>query len=271
MKYLVSLLLFVFAACPAPVFSQVGDLPQAGAFDRRMRFIDYNAEAVTRLVFHVGFAMEIVFDSEESVEPEAWTGVTSAYNITSLGNSVVIRATKVAPTTNLYLRTNKRGYWFDFIQAPIKPLDQSRAVLDDPDLVYRLRFRYPIQEFTNSLLAGQASLAVAQAQKQAELAKLQQTKTPAQVSDVLSFAGHESLKPIRATTRERLTVLEFSSEQVIPSIYIAGPDGTEMQAQRSMLGPTEVGVHHVGRAIILRAGKAVGAVFNERFMSDVRN
>jgi type IV secretion system protein VirB9 len=263
---LVAALLLLLSMLPT-FASPAGESPRAGAFDRRIRTIDYNPESVTRLVFHVGFAMEIVFDKDEAVEPEAWSGITSAYNVTSLGNSVVIRAIKVAPTTNLFLRTNLRRYWFDFIQAPVPPLEQSKAVLEDPDLVYSLRFRYPIQDFTNSLTASQAALEARRARQLAEKEKATQQASANTQTDTLSYSGDESLKPIRAYTKGQLTILEFSNEQVIPSIYIAAPDNSELQAQRSMLSTTEVAVHHVGKAIILRAGKAVGAVYNERFMA----
>lgn len=242
----------------SPCLNAIGaDLPTEGLFDRRIRFVDYNPDNITRVHVVAGFVMELAFEAGEQVLDDAWAGIPSAYDVKSTGNSVIVRPKADAPPTNLVVRTTKRTYWFDLVQVPKLPVDQSKEVHNDARLVYKVQFRYPAEDFKQAM--DEAARKRAAREKDVAPTKLN-------AADKLSYEGDMALRPAAASVRGSFTVLRFRDEQEVPAVYVETSDGTESQVNRSLDGPNTIVVHFVGRKLVLRRGQAVGAVFNERFM-----
>lgn len=228
-------------------------------FDQRLRFVDYNPDDVTTLNVFAGFIMQIRFAPDENVI-EAYTGLDDkAYQITRATNSIVLRPKVQAPPTNLFVQTDQRTYFFDLVQSAPKALTDTTAHLDAKQ-TYRVQIRYP-------------TLAFSEIQKQAENKKNAQSaelakaiKIATAVKAKLSYEGDTALRPIEAEAREGFTYLKYPPDGEIPAAYIEASDGSETIATKHMQGDSTLVIHFAGRKIILRRGKAVGAVFNESYM-----
>ncbi len=105
--------------------------------DERLRVVDYDPTAITRLAGCLGFETAISLAPDEHAENIALGDATSWQVVPNQrGDLVYARPVKRPAFSNLAIITNKRTYNFELRDAPEADCKLGR-------MAYVLRFRYP--------------------------------------------------------------------------------------------------------------------------------
>jgi type IV secretion system protein VirB9 len=155
------------------------------------------------------------------------------------------RAAKVA--TNLTVLTNRRHYQFDYTAMT------QRAGVDDPDVIFALRFTYQ---------PTQSAAAAESAAKQIDV-DLGAASTRRRQNFDYWYCGSRTLRPVLASDDGVHTRLRFAANADLPAIFVHTEDG-ESLLNYSMEGG-DVIIHRVADRFILRRGKLTGCVVNKGF------
>jgi type IV secretion system protein VirB9 len=134
MKKIILLMLMIFNIAPLTLFAT--DEPIT--IDRRIKTYVYSENEVFKLVIHYGYQTNIEFAQGEQVQTISM-GDNFAWKITPAGRRLFIKPLQENIHTNMTIITNKRTYQLDLFA-------KAATDLDDDELVYVLRFFYPIQE-----------------------------------------------------------------------------------------------------------------------------
>jgi type IV secretion system protein VirB9 len=236
------------------------DTPRAGAYDYRVKYVDYNPADVVKLVAHFGYQIDIVLAEGESVVPKGvYMGDGDAWQFGTLANHIFVKPKEEGGKTNMTVLTNRRAYSFDLSSHWSKNnRDNSN------DMYFQVNFRYPADEAAKA--ASEATRAAA-AQAMAAAKKRLDDKL-AQKYETLNrnyfVQGSEELAPDEASDDGRFTKLVFKGNREIPAIFIVNEDGSESLINRSVEGDTVV-IHALAKKFVLRKGNSVACVFNESF------
>src|SRR3989338_4792029 len=108
-RFLIAALVLV----PALACAEVS--PQRGAYDARVRVVDYNPANVVRLTTFYGVSTHVQFGDGETIKDIA-TGDDQAWAlITRSGNHLFIKPRATQADTNLTVITDKRVYQFALV------------------------------------------------------------------------------------------------------------------------------------------------------------
>lgn len=132
MKKLYLMLVLIFSALGNSTYAT--DAPITT--DRRIQTYVYSENEVFKLVIHYGYQTSIEFAAGEQVKTISM-GDNFAWKITPSGNRIFVKPLQENVHTNMTLITNMRTYHFDLFS-------KAATDLDDNELVYVLRFFYPI-------------------------------------------------------------------------------------------------------------------------------
>ena len=138
MKKVLLLLLLVHIILPQVSFGT--DAPITT--DRRIQTYVYSENEVFKLVIHYGYQTSIEFATGEQVKTISM-GDNFAWKITPSGRRLFVKPLQENVHTNMTIITNKRTYQFDLFS-------KASTDLDDNELVYVLRFFYPIADSQSS-------------------------------------------------------------------------------------------------------------------------
>ena len=172
------------------------------------------------------------------------TGDLDSLTFASQDNHLFLKPRAGGADTNLTVLTTRRTYHFDYSTSERRP---------DPafgDVIYVLRFIYPLQS------GGRAATAV-----EHELA----TAPEARIHNLsYDYRGSPQLKPVSAWDDGIQTRLRFDSHEELPAIFVRNDDGSE-----SLLNFTvdagDLIVHRVARQLTVRRGALHGCIFNQSF------
>ena len=106
--------------------------------DRRIKTYIYSENEVFKLVLHYGYQTSIEFADDEQVQTISM-GDNFAWKVTPSGKRLFVKPLQENVHTNMTIITNKRTYQFDLFA-------KAAVALDNDDLVYVLRFFYPLQD-----------------------------------------------------------------------------------------------------------------------------
>ncbi|MBU2134810.1 MAG: TrbG/VirB9 family P-type conjugative transfer protein [Alphaproteobacteria bacterium] len=228
--------------------------PAADLADPRLWQIDVSQSGVIALRLRPGYATQILLPPDEQVE-HAVMGEARGWEVAVFGDSLVLKPLADAEATNLLVTAedHKGLHRYRF--------DLSLAATQEP-APFELRLTRP----------GIApELALAQAQEAAEAraqALVEQAVQAAPFEGPRNFAysaqGAIELQPSEVFDNGRFTILRFSAQQPIPSIYEIGPDGLERLVPFHIQDEFLV-VHLVAEQLRLRRGARRLCLFNEAF------
>jgi type IV secretion system protein VirB9 len=213
------------------------DKPQVGAVpsDPRVRTIPFVPDQIVALHGHYGFQMMIEFNPDERIENVA-IGDSLAWQVTPnrRADTLFVKPIEADATTNLAVVTNKRRYAF--------VLTAGEAMgADDPELVFRVRFSYPLDE----------------------AAALAEAETPIAISNAAySVSGSTKNVPARIFDDGTRTYFEWAAGAATPAVFAVAADGTETVVNFAMRGAMMV-VERVSPAFVLRNGADQTLVFND--------
>jgi type IV secretion system protein VirB9 len=112
------------------------------ATDRRIQTYVYSENEVFKLVIHYGYQTSIEFATGEQVKTISM-GDNFAWKITPSGSRIFVKPLQENVHTNMTIITNMRTYHFDLFS-------KAATDLDDNELVYVLRFFYPVSNTPTS-------------------------------------------------------------------------------------------------------------------------
>lgn len=256
------LLLAVALTAAFPLFAQAEISPQRGAYDARVRVVDYNPANVVRLTTFYGVSTHIQFGDGEIIKDIA-TGDDQAWALVPRsGNHLFIKPRATNADTNLTVITNKRVYQFALM---VRDSDRkNQEAWRDPNLVFSLSFRYPDEE-----LAKQQ--AIAKAEQEQAVKRDVQSRLETAKSEVRNYdywlAGALEVSPTEVHDNGRFTRLVFGNNRDMPAIYAVDSEGDESLINTNVEGNAIV-VHRVYRKLILRKGNYVACLVNKSFDFD---
>jgi type IV secretion system protein VirB9 len=230
---------------PLPALAIQPTYPAEG--DSRIRYVDYDAANVVKIVAKYGRQTFVKFANDERIE-DLGGGDTAAWEIgvAQRPNSFFIKPKDRSPNTNITVITNKRFYNFEL------QLYTGRA-----QNMYMVLFRYPSEEAK--------ARSAADSRKRTEKLLKNGSAGLAQNRNYM-MQGSDSIAPIEAWDDGQFTHLRFAPRADFPAVYYVAEDGTETLANNH---PEDDGavivVHRVAKKLVLRKGNLVTCIFNESF------
>jgi len=238
--------------------------PERGAFDARVRVVDYNPQNVVRLTTFYGVSTHVQFGDGETIldiasgDDDAWKMIPRS------GNHLFIKPKATEADTNLTVVTTKRTYQFALI---VRPVDrQNDKAWRDPNLIFSLSFRYP-----DEILAKQQADALAlqkKADKRSIDQRFEQSKLDGPDTNFDYWvAGAPEVSPTAVKDNGQFMRLQFTNNRDIPAFFEEDSDGNEHKVASNVEG-NEVVVHRMYRKLVMRKGSFVACVVNKSFNFD---
>jgi type IV secretion system protein VirB9 len=209
--------------------------------DARIRTVVYAADEVYRLRGYVGFQIDLEFESGE-----AFVGL-GAGDVESLafaaeGNHLFLKPRAAAIDTNLTVLTNRRTYHFEYL-AGLRRADTAAG-----EVVYALRFVYPATATPQQTVEQHLAQLVPERSRNLDYA----------------YCGSRAIQPESAWDDGVQTHLRFGARQELPAVFAYNEDGSESLVNFTVEAD-ELIVHRVVRRLIVRRGRLMGCIVNQRF------
>lgn len=246
------------------------DLPRGSLFDGRIKDVFYNEHDVVEVKACSGVATQIVFGEDEKVLDIA-SGYTLGWEFQHRKNNLYLkpRSIKVGQTifkpmsdkwnTNLIVTTNRHIYSFQLILHSKKG---NKRFGYDPQIAYRIAFKYPVDEKIKASLA---------ADKNEIEKRFNEKPVPRNWNYAMHIGtGSKNIAPAMAFDDGRFTYFQFPNNREIPAIFVVSEDKTEtiVNTHVDPKSPDVIAVHRVAPEFVLRLGNAVVGVFNEAYDPD---
>ncbi|MGE4482946.1 TrbG/VirB9 family P-type conjugative transfer protein [Acidocella sp.] len=275
-SFLASGVLVVTVLAPfAP--ARADQVPAAGQYDGRMRYVAYNPGQVVHLSTLVGNTMVVSFAATETVTSVA---VTDSLHLAAVpkGNYLFFKpsaALSLQPVIVLTQRADGslRRYVFEIeTVAPSPAADGSNGVF------YSVQFTYP-----EDVAAAEAARAAEEARRVTQLNAQALAQANQRAAEALLDAartnpfagprnykyvaqGDKNLVPLAVWDNGYSTVLQFAGNARIPAVFVINPDGKEATASYAVSGST-LQIGQTAREIRLRDGGTVLNIYNLGFDS----
>lgn len=249
-----TIFLAVLLLLPLPVFAL--ELPKGGPLDGRVRFINYNAAEVVKLVGHYGFSTHIHFAPGELVEHIAM-GDKKAWEVAPVDHHLFIKPVGDKAATNMTVITTRRVYNFELSAHWSRNGSHPRP----NDMFFQVNFRYPEDE---------TARARAEAEARELRVRMNQDSKPVPTNWNYWAQGSEEVTPNKAFDDSRFTYFKFANSREMPAVYVANPDGSESLVNTHIdpERPDTIVVHKVARHMVLRKGASVACVYNKAYDPD---
>ncbi len=260
---------------PTAQLAHADQVPAAGQYDSRMRYVAYNPGQVVHLSTLVGNTMVVSFAADETVTSVA---VTDSLHLAAVpkGNYLFFKPSAPLALQPVIVLTQRvdgslRRYVFE-IETVAAPL----ATGGDAPVFYSVQFTYPadVAAVAAARAAAEArrveqlnAQALAQANQRAAEALLDAARTdPFAGPRNYKYLGQgdKSLVPLAVWDNGYSTVLQFEGNARIPAVFVIDPDGKEATASYSVSGST-VQIGQTAREFRLRDGDTVLNIFNLGF------
>jgi type IV secretion system protein VirB9 len=271
----------LLCACSMPAAAQVSTAAQAS--DPRLREVVYDPTAVVTIPVKRGVVTLVMLDADEAIAEVAaglggdCTKAEAAWCIAAQpgGRNLFVKPKSTASAANtVAVVTDRRSHSFRFV------------VLADGDPkapVYRLavkapttRAAVPARQATRdglplSLLAPLAALPPVPTPATPQHVVTDRLQTKAQVLNssysIAEGKASEDIVPALIFDDGRFTYLRFPGNREVPAVFHVLGDGSETLVNARMEDDLLV-VDRVSRRLMLRAGSAVVAVWNDAFDLD---
>lgn len=234
------------AHVPSEKYAGAETVPAQG--DSRIRVAVYSADRIYRLHGFAGYQIDLQFAPGEHFVG-AGVGDSKGVGFASAANHLFIKPRAARVATNLTVLTNRHTYLFDYTASPGPP---GR---DDPDVIYTLRFEYPVGTTRRSAAIKRH-------------ARIEDDMLAAERAGPRNYdywyCGAPSLKPRAAWDNGIETYLVFGSRAELPAVFLRNADGSESLVNFDMRGADMV-IHRVARRFVLRRGGLTGCIVNRAF------
>ncbi|MBN8828398.1 MAG: P-type conjugative transfer protein VirB9 [Sphingobacteriia bacterium] len=238
-KILLVFFLSIFIAFEASALRE----PKPTLIDSRLRVIVYNPEDVFKLMGFYGYQASVEFDDSETIESISM-GDSVAWQIVPAGKRLFLKPIEPEATTNMTLITNKRVYHFELHAKEAEDIN-------DPEMVFNVKFIYPDEGFTNNL------------QNFASSSQGPDLSHPEKLNFNYTISGVDGISPIKIFDDGEFTYFEFRDKNAeIPAIFLVDSLGKEGLVNYRVAGKYVV-VERVASQFTLRNGNDIVCVFNE--------
>lgn len=239
------LVLWLGLAVPLAVRAEV--MPARGVLDSRVRTVRYDPDQIYRLQAHVGYQIELEFESGETVTGEG-AGDLEGVAVAAYGNHVFLKPKAADVRTNLTIATNRRNYRFHYIVSA----DAPDLTVDE--VMFVVRFIYPLQVVDGGPpMQERIDEAFAASERQ-------------RIRNVdYWYCGHASVRPTAASDDGVHTRIRFDARSELPALFVRNDDGSESLLNFS-IDSGDVVVHRVARRFIVRRGRLAGCIVNQAFV-----
>jgi type IV secretion system protein VirB9 len=215
------------------------------ATTEHIKEIVYHPNGIHKYTGFFGYQSSIVFEEGESIGTISM-GNSTGWQLNPQGNRLFLKPIEDNPETNVTILTNKRVYHFVFYGKEAKGLD-------DPELAYEVRFRYPNKSITNSGIINNQSN--------------QKTSIDISTKPYLNFnyrlSGADEIKPLKVFDDGQFTYLQFMDINAeLPAIFLVDSEGYEALINYHISGPYIV-IERVAARFTLRHGSDHVCLFNE--------
>jgi type IV secretion system protein VirB9 len=247
-KHRLAVLLAATFALPAfatpPSIAVDANLPR----DPRIRVIDFDPNRIIKLTAHTGYQISVEFGDGERVETIG-IGDASAWQITpnSAANVVFIKPIALARPTNMFIVTSRRRYSLEL-------LTRSGARAARRDILYALRFRYPLDPVAEKLPPAPPPALI--------------STPPEQWNRAYSYDGASTNVPAEIFDDGKATYFRFVEGVATPAIFTISPGAGESLVNFAVRGPYVV-IESLAQQFILRQGDAVTRIYNDKFVVPV--
>ena len=248
-----ALLRVIFAAAVIPMLLGVSihdafasREPRAIPTDHRVRTILYQPDAVYKYTGHYGYQSSIEFALDETIQTISM-GDSTAWMMNPSGNLLFLKPLEQDATTNMTLITNKRTYLFELH-------GRETDDINDPEMVFIMRFVYPDSEGGESFSQYMDSVPVPDLVKDRDLYNLNYT-----------ISGSEEIAPVRIFDDGEFTFFQFRDKNAdVPAFFMVDDKGNESIINYRTRGDYIV-VERVSKRMTLRHGTNIVCVFNENY------
>ena len=250
--------------------------PVSGTYDTRMKYVPYNPEQVVHLSAIIGATLVVGFSDSEQVTAVAETDSLHLAAVPK-GNFLFLKPNAALSLQPIVVLTqcqdgSLRRYVFEIDTARASSLADGAA-----DVYYSVQFTYPAEEAAAA--ATQAAVqsvqtaalnqaAAVNAQQQAAIGLLNVERTnpflgPRNYKYVAQ--GNASLAPALIWDNGFSTVLTFSGNNRVPSIFVINPDGKEASATYTVSiqnNGSTIQIAQIAKEFRLRDGHTVLNIYN---------
>jgi type IV secretion system protein VirB9 len=212
--------------------------------DQRIRIVDYDPNHIIKLVAHTGYQVSVEFGDGEKVETIG-IGDASAWQITpnSSANVIFVKPIALARPTNMFIVTSKRRYSLEL-------LTRNGARASRNDIIYSLRFRYPLDPVAAKLPAAPPPPLI--------------NTPPEQWNRAYTYDGASTNVPEELFDDGKATYFRFAEGVATPAIFTISPGAGESLVNFAIRGPYVV-IEALSAQFILRQGEAVTRIYNDKF------
>lgn len=224
-------------------------LPQPLATDARIHAVMYSPNDVVKFTGHYTFQSAIEFEQGEEVATIS-VGDSYAWTINPSGNRIFLKPIEPDAVTNMTVLTNRRTYLFE-LHA------EEPESINDPNLVFVLRFMYPATGTGFSTgLAGASP-------ESDRVPDPFESDTPELYNFEYLLTGSEMISPIKVFDDGAFTYFQFRNRNAeVPAFYKVDANGEE-QLINYRTRDDYIIVEQVAKNYTLRKGGQVVCIFNE--------
>ena len=234
-------------ACLQSIHTLAETVPQRGLIDSRIRIAVYSGDEVYKLRGFIGYQIDLEFEPGETFIGLG-AGDIDGLSFVAQDNHLFLKPKAARVATNLTVLTSRRHYQFDYAAL------SQRSMLDDPGVIYSVRFTYPTTP-------SQSTVDAAAKKVDAQLESASNAR-PRNID--YWYCGAPALRPVAASDDSVHTRLRFAANADLPAIFVRNDDGSELLVNFSM-DAGDVILHRLAKRFILRRGKLQGCVVNEGF------
>lgn len=253
--FLIAFVLAAGASSPALAL----DTPRSASQDSRIRFVDYQAYNITKIVGTLRSSVQIEFAADEEIAHVA-LGNSVAWEVAPAGNILFLKPRENQPVTNISVVTTRRDGSTRSYQMELTVRDGS--VEAGQNTYFYVKYRYPADEAERRKQEAAVRAQAAQAGEADRVLSLHEVYGPRNWR--YSAQGAQALEPQAVYDNGKVTTFAFVGNQEMPAIYMENSDNTESLVPKSVDGNLVL-VHAISRKFILRRGGDVLCIFNEAY------
>ena len=227
-----------------PTIGVPASAQQAARVDPHIRYVDYDPDAVIRLVGYTGYQMILEFAPGEKIETVG-IGDSSGWQVTPNGAATVmfLKPVGLPRTTNMSIVTNVRRYNLELLARSGTKVAQSQ-------IVYAVRFRYQPTEAESATTPAVRPLTAT---------------PPEQWNRAYSYDGAKGNVPEQVFDDAKSTFFRFAAGVPTPAIFSIAPGAGESIVNFAVRGPYVV-IEQIAPQFVLRQGADVTYIFNDAYV-----
>lgn len=213
--------------------------------DHRVRTMLWQQDSVYKMVGHYKYQSSIEFAPDEEIKTISM-GDSTAWAMNPSGSRLFLKPIEQDATTNMTLITNKRTYLFE-LHA------NETDDIDDPNMIFIMRFIYPDSADSISLGGGKYLDGVPDIENE-----------PSKYNLAYTISGSDEVAPLKIFDDGEFTYFQFRDKNAeVPAFYWVDSENNENIINYRTRGDYIV-VERVASRFTLRHGADIVCVFNEK-------